>query len=349
MSPEVVRSRPAGRARFHLLPDEHGTRARAAAVVPGPAAATTKSANGALAPRARLGRAAPEHEGDRAHRQPEASRDDGVRRLVQQDPAEEQHEGDRPSSCERLRPRRAPGAKSCVGREHEERGDQEPRRRRGRSGSPRSSPPGTACPCRTSFEPTRSLREDRELLAMNGTHAWGVHGPMETIVTGDVVGQPVAFEAFFEAERARLLRALYLLTGNGEEAEEVLQESFIAVWERWDRVGAMEDPTGYLYRTALNRYRSRLRRVARAARLRDRPGTRPRRLRRGRGSRRGRPGAGGAVAAASRGDRAHRTAGVQLGGCRPRDGRRRRHRSTPGAGRPRRPPQRTLEDHRWLI
>ena len=86
-------------------------------------------------------------------------------------------------------------------------------------------------------------------------------------MTSDLAGQPVAFEAFFEAERARLQRALYLLTGNAEEAEEVLQESFIALWERWDRVGAMEDPTGYLYRTALNRYRSRLRRVGRAARL----------------------------------------------------------------------------------
>ena len=102
---------------------------------------------------------------------------------------------------------------------------------------------------------------------MNGTDAGGVHGAMETIVTSDVVGQPVAFEVFFEAERVRLQRALYLLTGNPEEAEEVLQESFIAVWERWDRVGAMDDPTGYLYRTALNRYRSRLRRVARVARL----------------------------------------------------------------------------------
>jgi RNA polymerase sigma factor (sigma-70 family) len=90
---------------------------------------------------------------------------------------------------------------------------------------------------------------------------------METIVTSDVVGQPIAFEAFFEAERTRLQRALYLLTGNAQEAEEVLQESFIAVWERWDRVGSMADPTGYLYRTAMNRYRSRLRRVSRAARL----------------------------------------------------------------------------------
>ena len=74
------------------------------------------------------------------------------------------------------------------------------------------------------------------------------------------------FEDFFEAERGRLLRALYLLTGNREEAEEVLQDAFVAVWERWDRVQTMDDPTGYLYRTALNRHRSALRRAARAAR-----------------------------------------------------------------------------------
>jgi RNA polymerase sigma factor (sigma-70 family) len=97
---------------------------------------------------------------------------------------------------------------------------------------------------------------------MNGTHASGVHGAMETIVTA---ARP-AFEDFFDAERQRLLLALYLLTGNRQEAEEVLQDAFIAVWERWDRVGAMDDPTGYLYRTALNRHRSALRRTARAAR-----------------------------------------------------------------------------------
>jgi len=90
--------------------------------------------------------------------------------------------------------------------------------------------------------------------------------PMESISTDGVTREPLAFEAFFDNERARLLRALYLLAGNKEEAEEVLQEAFIAVWERWDRVGAMEDPVGYLYRTALNRHRSRLRRAGRAAR-----------------------------------------------------------------------------------
>jgi RNA polymerase sigma factor (sigma-70 family) len=75
-----------------------------------------------------------------------------------------------------------------------------------------------------------------------------------------------SFEPFFEAEHGRLLRALYLVTGNAQEAEELMQDAFVAVWERWDRVGAMEEPTGYLYRTAMNRYRSRIRRAARATR-----------------------------------------------------------------------------------
>jgi RNA polymerase sigma factor (sigma-70 family) len=75
-----------------------------------------------------------------------------------------------------------------------------------------------------------------------------------------------SFEAFFDAEHTRLLRALYLVTGNVQEAEEVMQEAFLAVWERWDRVATIDEPTGYLYRTAINRFRSGLRRTARAAR-----------------------------------------------------------------------------------
>ncbi len=77
---------------------------------------------------------------------------------------------------------------------------------------------------------------------------------------------PESFELFFEAEHPRLLRALYLLSGNAQEAEEIMQDAFVAVWERWDRVGPMESPAGYLYRTAMNRFRSRARRAVRAAR-----------------------------------------------------------------------------------
>src|SRR4030095_7209732 len=76
---------------------------------------------------------------------------------------------------------------------------------------------------------------------------------------------PASFEAFFEAEHERLLRALYLVTGNAQEAEELMQDAVVAVWERWDGVSGMDEPTGYLFRTAMNRFRSRLRRGSRAA------------------------------------------------------------------------------------
>lgn len=38
------------------------------------------------------------------------------------------------------------------------------------------------------------------------------------------------------------------------------------MYERWARVGATENPAGYLYRVALNQHRSRLRRLRVAAR-----------------------------------------------------------------------------------
>ena len=76
----------------------------------------------------------------------------------------------------------------------------------------------------------------------------------------------VAFEEFFEAERDRLFGAVYLMTGSVEEAEEIVQDAFLAVWERWDRVRRMERSTGYLYRTAMNRFRSRRRHLACAVR-----------------------------------------------------------------------------------
>jgi RNA polymerase sigma factor (sigma-70 family) len=75
-----------------------------------------------------------------------------------------------------------------------------------------------------------------------------------------------SFEDFVESESARLFRALYLVTGSRHEAEEVMQDTFLAIWERWDRVGAMEDPTGYLFRTAMNMFRKRLRRASLALR-----------------------------------------------------------------------------------
>lgn len=75
----------------------------------------------------------------------------------------------------------------------------------------------------------------------------------------------VEFEAFFEREKERLFQALCLVTRNRFEAEELAQDAFLSVYERWDGVSRMDDPTGYLYRTAMNAFRSWHRRSALAA------------------------------------------------------------------------------------
>lgn len=75
-----------------------------------------------------------------------------------------------------------------------------------------------------------------------------------------------SFEEFFEAESRVLFRRLCLVTGNRHEAEEVMQDAFLIVFERWERVQEMDDPIGYLYRTAFNLFRKRSRRAALALR-----------------------------------------------------------------------------------
>ena len=69
-----------------------------------------------------------------------------------------------------------------------------------------------------------------------------------------------SFEDFFEQTHQRLFGGLCLITGNRHEAEEVMQDAYLKVWERWDRVGAMDEPVGFLFRTAMNVLRSRYRR-----------------------------------------------------------------------------------------
>ena len=74
------------------------------------------------------------------------------------------------------------------------------------------------------------------------------------------------FDEFVRAQHVRLFAAMCLVTGDRYEAEEVAQEAFVRVFERWNKVSAMEDPTGYLYRTAMNVFRKRYRRAALALR-----------------------------------------------------------------------------------
>jgi RNA polymerase sigma-70 factor (ECF subfamily) len=76
-----------------------------------------------------------------------------------------------------------------------------------------------------------------------------------------MASEPVTFEGFFEEEKERLLRILSVITGSRAEAEDLAQEAFTRVLERWETVAAMEDPAGYLHRTALNLFRNQYRRA----------------------------------------------------------------------------------------
>src|SRR4029453_12620440 len=90
---------------------------------------------------------------------------------------------------------------------------------------------------------------------------------------GDVVPLPVAeeqappdFAAFFAEEHRGLFKALYFVTGNRADAAELMQDAFLKLWERWDRLDRVEEPTAYLFRVALNGSRMRARAARRAGR-----------------------------------------------------------------------------------
>ena len=75
----------------------------------------------------------------------------------------------------------------------------------------------------------------------------------------------LSFEELFTREHANLFRALFLITGSIPEAEELMQDAFLKVWERWERVSEMENPAGYLFRVAVNNGLRRIRRIAMGA------------------------------------------------------------------------------------
>ena len=80
--------------------------------------------------------------------------------------------------------------------------------------------------------------------------------------------EQAGFADFFRAEYQTLLRAMYLVSGSRDEAEDLAQDAFVKVLERWDRVREMDNPAGYLYRAAVNSHRSVARRL-RLATLRE--------------------------------------------------------------------------------
>jgi RNA polymerase sigma-70 factor, ECF subfamily len=85
-------------------------------------------------------------------------------------------------------------------------------------------------------------------------------GPVE-VAMGALEDEYASFEDFFAREGDRLFGLLVLVTGDRHEAEDLAQDAFVATWERWDRVRTVDNPAGYLHRTAMNAFRKRYRRA----------------------------------------------------------------------------------------
>lgn len=117
----------------------------------------------------------------------------------------------------------------------------------------------------------RSSRRIREA-GLNDRDASSIHGRVQAednVVRLDrdreAPADPTSFEELFLGVHDRLYRALYFVTGSSADAEELMQDAFLKLWERWDRIDTIEDPVAYLFRVALNGVRMHARRARMAA------------------------------------------------------------------------------------
>jgi RNA polymerase sigma-70 factor (sigma-E family) len=72
----------------------------------------------------------------------------------------------------------------------------------------------------------------------------------------------VALERLYDAHYVRLVRLAVLLLGDQGRAEDVVQDSFVAVYRRWEQLGEDTDVPAYLRQTVVNRSRSALRHLS---------------------------------------------------------------------------------------
>jgi RNA polymerase sigma-70 factor (ECF subfamily) len=68
------------------------------------------------------------------------------------------------------------------------------------------------------------------------------------------------FEDFYRAERTTILRAVVYALEDADLGAEATDEAWARAYERWDDVGAMANPAGWVFRVAVNHGRNRHRR-----------------------------------------------------------------------------------------
>ena len=74
------------------------------------------------------------------------------------------------------------------------------------------------------------------------------------------------FADFVRAHSATLFRTAYLMTGDYQRAEDLLQTTLVRVYQRWPRVEAMDRPVGYARKVLVSQAVSWWRRAHRTSR-----------------------------------------------------------------------------------
>ena len=87
---------------------------------------------------------------------------------------------------------------------------------------------------------------------------------MDAIVTRKIERlRPVEFEGFYRNRWDELYRALAVTLRDPDLAREAVDEAMVRAFERWRQVRASDNPSGWVYRVALNWALDQLRRRAR--------------------------------------------------------------------------------------
>lgn len=71
------------------------------------------------------------------------------------------------------------------------------------------------------------------------------------------------FDSWVAARGPALLRLAYVLTGNGADAEDVVQDALSRALPRWSRISTVDDPDAYVRRMVVNAHVSRWRKLRR--------------------------------------------------------------------------------------